>query len=437
MTKPNIDSSAAARILGLFYGWKLVGLTLLITALAGGPVWNGVGVWVKALEMHFGWSRTQLTGAFSLAQLEGSLIGPLMGYLIDKIGPRRMVFIGFSVTGLGFILFSQTTHIATFYISYALIMLGTAAGTWLPMMAVINRWFDRMKGRAMAVAGEGSFLGGLLLVPALAWAVNPAQHGWSATAMWIGIVFLGAGWPLSRLIRERPENYGQRPDGTPLSATSKLFDEPSNASINSYDGPEFTARQAIRTSAFWYITFGHALSSMLIATLTVHMVPMLTDQGLSLQTAAYVWSVLMAVGAIFQLIGGYVGDRIPKNIALFGFTALQAVGFLMAAFVDSLSIAIVFAVVYGAGFGGRVPLTTAIRGDYFGKGAFATITGISMAPLYMFMLIAPLFAAAMFDARESYTLAFLILGGIGSLSGVLFLFAKKPRFSPAQESTSS
>ena len=437
MTKPNIDNSAAARILGLFYGWKLVGLTLLITALAGGPVWNGVGVWVKALEMHFGWSRTQLTGAFSLAQLEGSLIGPLMGYLIDKIGPRRMVFIGFSVTGLGFILFSQTTHIATFYISYALIMLGTAAGTWLPMMAVINRWFDRMKGRAMAVAGEGSFLGGLLLVPALAWAVNPAQHGWSATAMWIGIVFLGAGWPLSRLIRERPENYGQRPDGTPLSATSKLFVEPSNASINSYDGPEFTARQAIRTSAFWYITFGHALSSMLIATLTVHMVPMLTDQGLSLQTAAYVWSVLMAVGAIFQLIGGYVGDRIPKNIALFGFTAIQAVGFLMAAFVDSLSIAIVFAVVYGAGFGGRVPLTTAIRGDYFGKGAFATITGISMAPLYMFMLIAPLFAAAMFDARESYTLAFLILGGIGSLSGVLFLFAKKPRFSPAQESTSS
>ena len=437
MTQRNIDSSAAARILGLFYGWKLVGLTLLITALAGGPVWNGVGVWVKALEMHFGWSRTQLTGAFSLAQLEGSLIGPLMGYLIDKIGPRRMVFIGFSVTGLGFILFSQTTHIATFYISYALIMLGTAAGTWLPMMAVINRWFDRMKGRAMAVAGEGSFLGGLLLVPALAWAVNPAQHGWSATAMWIGIVFLGAGWPLSRLIRERPENYGQRADGTPPSAPSKLFDGSSDASISLDGGPEFTARQAIRTSAFWYITFGHALSSMLIATLTVHMVPMLTDQGLSLQTAAYVWSVLMAVGAIFQLIGGYVGDRMPKNLALFGFTALQAVGFLMAAFVDSLSIAIVFAVVYGAGFGGRVPLTTAIRGDYFGKGAFATITGISMAPLYMFMLIAPLFAAAMFDARESYTLAFLILGGIGSLSGVLFLFAKKPMFSPAQESTSS
>ena len=429
MTHPHTKPNVATRVLGLFYGWKLVGLTLLVTALAGGPVWNGVGVWVKALEMHFGWSRTQLTGAFSMAQLEGSLIGPLMGYMIDKLGPRRMVFIGFSITGLGFILFSQTSHIVTFYVSYALIMLGTAAGTWLPMMAVINRWFNRMKGRAMAVAGEGSFLGGLLLVPALAWAVNPAQHGWSVTAFWIGIVFLTAGWPLSKLIRERPENYGQRPDGALPSQTPELLEGSDSSSLD--DGPEFTARQAIRTSAFWFITFGHALSSMLIATLTVHMVPMLTDQGLSLQTAAYVWSVLMAVGAAFQLIGGYVGDRVPKNLAIFGFTALQAVGFLMAAFVDNLTMAVLFAVVYGAGFGGRVPLTTAIRGDYFGKGAFATITGISMAPLYMFMLIAPLFAAAMFDASGSYRLAFLILGGIGSLSGVLFLFAKKPKFSPS------
>ena len=166
------------------------------------------------------------------------------------------------------------------------------AGTWLPMMAVINRRFTRMKGRAMAVAGEGSFLGGLLLVPALAWAVNPAQHGWSTTAMWIGIVFLAVGWPLSRLIRERPENYGQRPDGDSATETSKLREEGFSVDSTSLDsGPEFTARQAIRTGAFWFITFGHALSSMLIATLTVHMVPMLTDQGLSLQTAAYVWSV--------------------------------------------------------------------------------------------------------------------------------------------------
>ena len=76
------------RIRGLFYGWKLVGLALLVNGLASGPVWSGVGIWVKALELQFGWSRAQLTGAFSLAQLEGSLMGPLLGYLIDRLGPR-------------------------------------------------------------------------------------------------------------------------------------------------------------------------------------------------------------------------------------------------------------------------------------------------------------------------------------------------------------
>ena len=113
---------------------------------------------------------------------------------------------------------------------------------------------------------------------------------------------------------------------------------------------------------------------MLIATLTVHLVPLLTDQGMSLQTAAYVWSVLMAVGAVFQLIGGYLSDRLPRNQVLFAFVALQTGGFILAAFIHSLPLAVLFAIVYGAGFGGRVPITTAIRGDYFGDKAFATMS---------------------------------------------------------------
>ena len=424
---PEIMSRGRQVVYG-FYGWKLVALTLFSNCLAGGPVWNGVGVWVKTLEIQFGWSRAQLTGAFSLAQLEGSLIGPLMGYLIDRLGAKRMVLLGLVLTGLGFVMFSQTANVAMFYISYSLIMLGTAAGTWLPMMTVLNRWFSRMRGRAMSVAGEGSFLGGLLLVPALAWAVDPNHLGWRATAFWIGLGFIAIAWPISKVIRERPEDYGLLPDGDPVVAgpAVEAGGERTRAAEQVAAGPDFTARQAIRTQAFWFITFGHALSSMLIATLTVHLVPMLTDQGLTLQTAAFVWSVLMAVGATFQLIGGYVGDRIPKNIALFGFTSLQAFGFIMAAFINDVPMAMVFAVIYGAGFGGRVPLTTAIRGDYFGKRAFATITGISMAPLYMFMLVAPLVAATMFDALGSYTLSFLILGAIGGVSGPLFLFARRP-----------
>ena len=414
---------------GIFYGWKLTGLALFVIALASGPVWSGVGVWVKALEMHFGWSRAQLTGAFSLAQLEGSIFGPFLGYLIDRFGPRRMVFTGIVIMGFGFVLFSLTNNLLTFYVSYGLIMLGTAAGSWLPLMTVVNRWFIRKRGLAMAVAAEGSPLGGLLLLPLLAWSVTPGHLGWSTTALWIGILFLALAFPISRLIRERPEDYQERPDGDPAPNTSNIELEiaqiPTKALVIK-DQLDFTASQALRTSAFWLITFGHAFSSLLFATMTVHLVPMLTDRGLSLQSSANVFSVMMGVAAIFQLVGGYVGDRIETRIALAVFGFVQAVGFTIAVFAQNMPTAILFAVLFGAGFGGRNPLTVAIRAEYFGPTAFATITGISSAPMYLFMLAAPLFAAFIFDAQGSYMIAWLILGALGSMSGVLFLLAKKP-----------
>lgn len=420
----------------LFYGWVIVSAALIVNSLSSGPVWSGVGVWMKALELHFGWSRAQLSGAFSMAQLEGSIIGPLMGYLIDRLGSRRMVLIGMIITGLGFLLFSRTNSIVIFYVSYGLIMLGTAAGTWLPYMTVVNRWFVRKRGMAMAIAAEGSPLGGLALVPILAWAVTPGSHGWSVTAQWIGVVFLCLALPMSLLVRERPEDHGVLPDGDPPDEAVRETARPVGRADSSGQ-LNFTARQAIRTHAFWLITFGHAFSTILFATLTVHLVLMLTDQGLSIQSSSYVFSVIMGSAAIFQLIGGYVGDRIPVNIAIAIFGFIQAAGFLMAVLVDSLLMAMLFAVIFGAGFGGRNPLTTAIRGEYFGKTAFATITGISSAPMYVFMLSAPLFAGFLFDSTGSYTVAFLIIGGLGMLSGVLFLLAKKPTSIPTDRRASA
>ena len=417
------------RVRNIFYGWKLVGLSFLIIGMISGPTWSGVGVWIKTLELQFGWSRTQLTGAFSLAQLEGGIIGPLIGYMTDRLGPRRMVFIGTAMAGAGFVVFSQTVNITMFYVSFTLIMLGSTAGSWFPLMAALNRWFIRRRSTAMAIADEGSFLGALTITPALAWAVATDHVGWRSTALLIGVVFLVASWLLSRSVRDRPEDYGQYPDGDPAPVLSGDRPEtiPTRASESPQPAqPDLTACQALRTSAFWYISIGHAFSTMLIGTLTVHLIPMLTDKGFSLQTAAFVWSLTMAVGAVFQLVGGYMGDRMPKNVAIFPFTVLQTAGFATLAFADTLPTAALFALLYGAGFGGRVPLTTSIRGDYFGPRAFATITGLSMISLYASMLTAPLFAAYMFDTRGSYTGAFLILAALSSLSGPLFLFAKKP-----------
>ncbi len=414
---------------GLFYGWWIVWTAVVLTALSSGAVWGSVGVWLKTLELHFGWTRTQLTGAFSLAQLESSIIGPVAGYYIDRLGPRRMILAGLVVVGGGFIILSQTPNLVVFYLAFAIFMIGASTGTWLPMTAVLNRWFNRKKGTAIAISGEGNYIGGLLLVPALAWAVNPDHIGWRATAFGLGILFMSLAVPVSRIMRERPEQYGLLPDGDdpdrpPGSPAARARPREGGRGAEPSEG--LTAREAMRTSAFWYITAGIAFSAMINQTLGVHLVPMLTDQGISLQRAAYVWSAIMGAGIVASLVAGYAGDRAPKNVAMAVSVGIQACAFAFAAHVHSFPMAVLFAVFYGIGFGGRVPLSVAIRAEYFGPRAFATITGLSMAPMFLLQVVAPLFAAWMFDNRGSYVLPFAILTPLG-LSGALFcLLARRP-----------
>ena len=127
----------------IFYGWWIVVLTLIITSSTSSPAVAAVGVWVASLEEHFGWSRTQLALAFSLGQLEASVAGPIVGILVDKIGAKKLIFAGIALVGIGFILLSQTNSLIMFYISYGVVMLGASGGGWLPMMTVINNWFDK------------------------------------------------------------------------------------------------------------------------------------------------------------------------------------------------------------------------------------------------------------------------------------------------------
>ena len=151
--------------------------------------------------------------------------------------------------------------------------------------------------------------------------------------------------------------------------------------------------------------------------------------------AAYIWAASQASGGLFQLVGGYLGDRLPKHLLLAVFVIIQTTALAAVVLADNTPMAFFFAVLYGIGHGGRNPLTTAIRGDYFGPRAFATITGLSMAPMFIFQLTGPLFAAVMFDIRGSYVLPFSILAVIGFLGSIFFFKAERPELEPVASST--
>ena len=425
---------------GVFYGWWLVGLSGFIRILATVPLFHAMGLWFVALESQFGWTRTQLSIAFAFTRVEGGVLGPVEGYLNDRVGTRQMVLIGMLILGGGFLLLGQVSRLWMFYLAYIVMALGGGLGGWLPLTALLNNWFVRNRTAAMGWSNSVTRLGGLFLIPAMAWSIDPDHDrlGWQLTATLLGIFTLATAVPLTRLIRNRPEDYNLRPDGDRIgfraAAGSREGPTSSRQEATTADA-DFTPSQALRTSAFWFISFGHGFTSMVIVALMAHLAPMMTDAGFSLQTAAWVVTVYTFVSMVFQVIGGYVGDRVPKNVALFVFTCVQGAAVMVITFSSTLPMAYLFAVLFGIGFGGRNPLTTAIRGDYFGRASYGMILGISQVPMNVLLLIAPLFAGLMRDIQGTYTTAFFVLGVLSFLGGALMLMAKKPVLGSATEAS--
>ena len=170
---------------------------------------------------------------------------------------------------------------------------------------------------------------------------------------------------------------------------------------------------------------------MVILAIMTHLgLMMVEDMGFEVQDTAWVVSVYISVAMVFQLVGGYLGDRVPKRVAPFGFTSLQASAVLVLATASSMSTFYLFAVLFGMGFGGRNPLTVAIRGEYFGRASFGKILGLSTVLMNLLLLMAAPLAGYMRDVQDSYTQAFYLLAGLNFLGAFLFLMAKRPVQSP-------
>jgi|TARA_B100002003_G_scaffold251662_1_gene296556 MFS family permease len=400
----------------IFYGWWLVGVAAFLLTLMSLTVFQGLGTILVALERQFGWSRTALSGAFSLARVEGAILGPVEGFLVDRIGTRRMVLIGYILMGLGFIWLGQVETLWQFYASFMTISLGSGLGGWLAIIAMVNNWFTRQRSFAMASAMSGIHFGGLL-VPLFALGIETFEFRGAATI--IGVILLIVVGPAAKIIRNRPEDMGLQPDGD-----SELLSE---SVLTEDEEPDFTAGQALKTPVFWILTIMQVASSIAIVTLALHLVPKLTDMGMTLSGAGTVVLTYTIVALPSQFLSGYFADRLPKTLMIAVFLAIQGIAIIIIAFADSVPLAYLFALLYGIGFGGRNPLTTAIRGEYFGRKAFATIMGISQFPMNIGMIGAPLFAGYMFDTTNSYVIPFSVFAILTFFGAFLMLFVKKPQ----------
>ena len=406
----------------IFYGWYLIGISSFMLMLMSTTVFQGTGTFFVALERNFGWNRTTLSGAFSLSRAEGALLGPLEGFLVDRLGTRTMVSIGFITMGLAFVFYSQIQNVFQFYIAYLAISLGSGIGGWIAVVTMVNNWFIRKRAIAMALAVSGIQFGGFL-VPVMAWGIE--SHGFRQTLLGIGIVLIAVAIPASRLIRNRPEEYGLLPDGQPVIASSASETAASKVDDNA-GSRDMTLREALRSVAFWVVAVSRTASVVSIVSLAVHLVPKLVDSGLTLITANFVVMFYTLLALPSGFIAGYLADRTSKKAVLFVCMLMQAAAVAIIAVSDSLPMALLFAVLWGTGFGGRVPLLTAILGDFFGRKHFGSILGMNLVPSNIAMIVAPLFAGFMFDLKQSYFIPFATFAVLGFVGTFIILLAKQP-----------
>ena len=405
----------------LSYGWwvALTGMANMI--FTSGPTFQGSGAILLAIESEFGWSRAVIGGVASFGRFGGTLFGPFEGYLTDRLGSARMMLFGLILGGAGFIFLSQIHGVVSYYFAFLVLSLGFSMGGFVPSITAVNKWLPRRRATGIALVVGGSSIAGLV-VPALAWGI--AEHGWRTTTLWIGIVSIAVA-PLFYLAltwRRPAEPPDERPragtDGSPTAGPDRK-----KTPVSPFD---FTARQALHTPAFWVLTSTHSLINFSTAAVSAHLLLHLNDVGIDTITAATIIPIMAAVAFVFQMTGGVIGDKFDKRYLISFFAAIQGSGVLLLAFTTSYLGAVLFALVWGIGFGGRTPILHALRGDYFGSKAFGTILGFSSLLMGASMSIAPFIVGLAFDLQDTYRWAFIGLAVLAYCASMLILFASSP-----------
>ena len=204
----------------IFHGWKMAGASAGIQMLHAALLHQSFGAYFSLLIEQKGWSKTSLSAASAMQSAETAIIGPAMGWLIDRFGPQNMIRAGIITFGVGLMLFSQIDSLAGLYAAVLVIALGSSLSGYFPLNIALIHWFERKRARALSISGLGLALGGIL-VPLVAWCM---QHfGWRATAFGSGVLMIVLGWPMARLFKRRPSDIGETLDGLPPPAPARCW----------------------------------------------------------------------------------------------------------------------------------------------------------------------------------------------------------------------
>lgn len=397
--------------------WWLVIAGCITHAVNTGFSYFGMSAFFPSFEREFGWSRTAISGAFSLARIESGILGPIEGYLTDRVGAHRMLFIGLVICSLGFFALSFVDSLPMLYIVIVLgIVLGSSLGYNMPISVLIAKVFHERRSLAFGIFRMGPGISGPL-VPVVGWMIG--LWGWRTAAATSAFVIFLVGLPFAVIIKRIYDH-----EEAAQSAAEKTGDVVTSRRPPS--DPQFTLSQALRHRSFWLLSVAMALRHLVTEGVSVHFVILLVDRGWSTEAASGLLGVSALIGAPARVGMGWLGDMLDKRRLVMGLLLALSFSVLLMGYT---AVAFVFTpcmIIYSLAYGGLASLQEPIRADYFGTKAFATIQGVSRSVTTAGTFMGPIIAGLLYDLTRSYTIAFGIFAVVSLVSAFCMFLAKPP-----------
>jgi MFS family permease len=380
----------------VFYGWWIILVAAIGLSMGYGPIVTFTfGVFFKPLSQEFGWNRAQVSLAFSLSLLIMSVAFPFVGRLVDRFGARRVIVPSVLFFGFGLICFSLLSarlwHLYALYLILGVVGGGTAP---VPYSNVISHWFDKRRGLALGLAMVGLGLS-TFIMPSLAQTLI-TTGGWRQAYIVIGLMVMVVAIPVVALfLTETPQMLGLAPDGETTGSQAARSDPQQEG---------MSLPEAWHTDTFWLMVSAFFLMSASVHGCLIHLVPLLTDRGVSAQNAALATSLLGGALLLGRVGAGYLLDRFFASAVAVCFFCGAALGFILLWSGVTGSLAFAAAFLVGLGMGAEGDIIAYLVSRYFGLRAFGEIYGYAFAAFTLGGVVGPLLMGVGFDSTGSYGL---------------------------------
>ena len=376
------------------YRWVIVAAGGLLGCIAIGAMFS-LPVFLRPIARDTGWSVTGISSAMTIAFLSMALASMAWGSLSDRLGARLIALIGSVVLAASLALASRATSLLEFQLLFGLLVGGSIAAIFAPVMACVTGWFDTHRSLAVSLVSAGMGVAPMTMSPFAAWLIS--GHDWRTSLLVIAVVVAVVMIPTALLIRRPP-----------------ALDIP-NAAASTSEAPhsEMGLGQALRSPQFVILLLTNFFCCATHSGPIFHTVSYAVSCGIPIVAAVSIYSVEGLAGMFGRIAFGILGDRFGAKRVLVSGLLLQAFGALAYVFASELGVFYGVAAVFGFIYAGVMPLYAVLARENFPLRMMGTVIGGTAMAGSLGMAIGPLAGGLIYDAFGTYRWLYVGAWGLG------------------------